>query len=391
MEERQRVDEIVREGEPHRETGAGRVSSAGAGPVRRRRTPVGGVRLEHRREKRLTLPIRVGRILGQLLPRRGDRVVLGALTAADDPLDPAAHSHLGQFETAAVEAVTVATLELAAPGDAGVQDACQIHRLGLDPVHAARGEQRHSHGAHAAGIGGHHDLALQHGRQRARQRRVGRRLALEEHAVEQPALPHDPAAVVAHHRVLQAGEDVRPAETVAKGLRGHVGDEHRARLAEVGRTLAARRQASELGDVVDAVGDGLLLQERAGPRAADPVHVGVDHAPVLDVDELGVLPADLDDGEAATAVRVKLGSRDRVSDDLVLYHEPFPQTRQGGAEDRRGGVAPGAGEADGDHRVADHLAGLRDQRLRRLDGVALRAPVHTGQHRAGGRVHERRF
>lgn len=31
MEERQRVDEIVRQGEPHRETGGGRVSSAGAG------------------------------------------------------------------------------------------------------------------------------------------------------------------------------------------------------------------------------------------------------------------------------------------------------------------------------------------------------------------------
>ncbi len=219
--------------------------------------------------------------------------------------------------------------------------------------------------------------------------RVGRRLALEEDASEQAPLAHHAAAVVAHHRVLQAGEDVLAREAVAERLGRDVGDEHRAGLAEVGRPVALRGQQPELGDVVDAVRDRLLLEERAGAGAAHAVHVGVHHAAALDVDELGVLPADLDDREAAAAVRVQPGGRHGVRDDLVLHREPPVERGIGGAEDGRGGVAPGAGDAHGDDRVGHHLAHLGDQRLCRLDRVALGAPVDAAEDDAGGEVEQR--
>ena len=116
-----------------------------------------------------------------------------------------------------------------------------------------------------------------HRRQRARQRRVAGRLALEEDAVAAAALAHHPAAVVAHHRVLQAGEDVVAAEAVAERLGGDVGHEHRAGLAQVGRPGASAppaRPNSAMSSSPWAM--RLLLEERARAGAADAVHVGVD-------------------------------------------------------------------------------------------------------------------
>ena len=159
---------------------------------------------------------------------------------------------------------------------------------------------------------------------------------------------------------------------------------------EVGRPVAQRGQPPELGDVVHAVGDRLLLEERAGAGAADAVHVGVDDAAVLDVDELGVLAADLDDGEAAAAVRVeRRGGRVAWATISFCTVRRSAEVREGGAEDGRRGVAAGAGEADGDHRARRHLGDLGDQRLGRLDGVALGAPVDARQDGAGGGVDER--
>ena len=129
-------------------------------------------------------------------------------------------------------------------------EAAAVPLAGAVPVGAVaagerpRREQRDADGAHGAGVGRHDDLALEHGRERPRQRRVGRRLALEEHAVEQPPLAHHAAAVVAHHGVLQAGEDVVAAEAVAERLGRHVGDEDGAGLAEVRRRRRCRRRAA---------------------------------------------------------------------------------------------------------------------------------------------------
>ncbi len=65
-----------------------------------------------------------------------------------------------------------------------------------------------------------------------------------------------------------------------------------------------------------------------------------------------------------------------------------PRSGEGGAEDGRRRVAAGAGEPDGDHRVGRHLRHLRDQRLRRLHGIALGAPVDARQHGARPELHE---
>ena len=200
------------------------------------------------------LPVRVGRVLGQLLAGGRHGVVLGALAAAHDLRHRLADVDLGELEVAAVEAVAVAALELAAARHARVQHTGEVdgrrhaHRAAADSLGRAgqppRREQRDADGAHRAGVGRHDDLALQHRGERARQRRVGGRLALEEDPVQQPPLAHHPAAVVAHHRVLQAGEDVVAAEAVAERLGGDVGHEDRAGLAEVGRSVAVARPAA---------------------------------------------------------------------------------------------------------------------------------------------------
>jgi hypothetical protein len=136
------------------------------------------------------------------------------------------------------------------------------------------------------------------------------------------------------------------------------------------------------------VGQRLFLEERAGAGAAHAVHVGIDHAAALDVDELGVLAADLDDGDAAPTGRVEAHGGRRVRDDLVLDREPRAQVRIRGPEHGGGGVSSRSGDAHGDHRLGQHLADLGGQRLCRLDGVALGAAIDAGEHRAGRKIEQ---
>jgi hypothetical protein len=130
------------------------------------------------------------------------------------------------------------------------------------------------------------------------------------------------------------------------------------------------------------VGQRLLFEERAGAGAADPVHVGLEHAPVAHVDELGVLPADLDDRQAAPALGVEAHRRGGVRHDLVQHGEPVAQAGPGGAHDGGDGVAPRAGEAHGhDGRVGACRPQVGHEALGGLDRVAVGAPVHVDQHR----------
>ena len=218
-----------------------------AAPPRRRRRPSAALLVQQRLQQLVALAVRVGRVLGQLLARRRDRVVLGALAAAHDlatapPTSISASSRWQLFRQSRSPhwnsrrpATRASSTRARSIAGGGGRAAPRSRAAGERP----RGQQRDPDGAHGAGVGRHDDLALEHGGERARQRRVGRRLALEEDPVEQPPLAHDAAAVVAHHRVLQPGEDVVAAEAVAERLGGHVGDEDGARLAEVRRPVAA--------------------------------------------------------------------------------------------------------------------------------------------------------
>lgn len=220
-------------------------------------------------------------------------------------------------------------------------------------------------------------------------RRVARRLALEEDTLEQAAIAHDAPDVVLDHRVLQPGEDVVALETVGQRLGGHVGDEHGAGLAQVGRFGGARRQCAEAGDVVEAVRQRLLLEERSRAGAADTVHVGLEHAPVAHVDELGVLAADLHDRQAASALGVEAHGRGGVSDDLVQDGQPRAEVGIGGAHHGSDGVAPRTREADRRHAiVGPRTRKLGDQALGGLDRIAVGAPVEVGQDGARARLDE---
>ena len=112
----------------------------------------------------------------------------------------------------------------------------------------------------------------------------------------------------------------------------------------MGRRLCAARRPNVV-HVGNTVGDGLLLEEGSRSRTADPIHVGIDDPAAPDVDELGVLPTDLDDRQAVAVVRIESHGRSRVRNDLVLHHEPLTELRKGSAKQGSRGVAPGAREA----------------------------------------------
>ena len=306
----------------------------------------------------------------------------------------------------------VVAAELASAGDGGLDDAPQIEAvrlpatgrtvaphvpgLGLRTEHLTRftpqrlrREQGDADRAHRPRARRHPHLASGHRGQGPRKRMARRRLALEEDALAEAPVAHHAVPVVADHRVLQPGEDVLAREALRQRLGGDVGDEHGAGLSQVGGPRALRGQFAEAGDVVDAVDERLFLEEAARSGAADAIHVGLEDAPVLEVDELGVLTADLDDREAAAAVRVEPAGGHGVRDDLVLDREARRERREGGTYDGRGGVAARAGQADRHDRFGGHLGDLRDQRLRRLHGIAVGAAVDIGDHGSALEADER--
>ena len=180
MEERQRVDDVVRVGQA--ETRAG----VAGGAVRRR--PVPQRLLQQGLDQLVALAIRAGRILGQLVAASRRVVVLGALPAAHDLRALAVQVDLRELQPAHVVAVTVFALELPAPGHPRRQDPSHVEwpRGGRTAPAGDRGrgglggQQGDAHGAHRSGVGGHEDLALQYCSEGTRQRRVRGRLALEE-------------------------------------------------------------------------------------------------------------------------------------------------------------------------------------------------------------------
>ncbi len=408
-EERQRVEKVVRL----------RQADAAAGQRAGRR--IGNALGHEGRQQLVALTVRAGGVLGQLGAHLGTVVVLGAVAAAHHAAAFAGHLDDRRLEPAEVGAVAVAAAAALALDHARRREDVEVDRgqiggargalsargdrgrcgeRGAGPVGGCagrsaaclRGEQGDAQGAHGARVGRHHDLATSDRGQRARQRGVRGRLALKEDALLEAAVAHHAADVVLDHRVLQPGEDVGPREAVGQRLGGDVGDEHGTGLAEVGRIVGAGREGPKPGDVVEPEGEGLLLEERARAGAADAVHVGFGHASVTHVDELGVLPADLDDREAAAAVGVEAHGGGGVRHDLIEHGEAGRKAGVGGPHDGRHGVAPRPGQADRDHRVArPRRAQVGHQALGRFDRVAVGAPVHVGQHGARARFDQHTF
>ena len=282
----------------------------------------------------------------------------------------------------------VPAAHLATLGHLRTKHTTQVERRFVEPQRLGR-QHGDADGAHRPGVGRHEHLATGHGRQGTRQRGIGGRLALEEDALLELTAAHHAAAVVADHRELKAGEDVVARVAVGQRLGGHVGDEHRAGLTQVGRVDGAPARSpkpamssrpcatacSSRNEPVPALHTRFMSDSRMRPPAI--------------ADVLGVLAADLDDREAATAVGVEAHGGGRVSDDLVLHHEACAELGVGGPEHRRGRVAAGAGEAHGRHLGAARLShDLRHQRLRRLHGVAVGAPVDVGHHGPAGGVEQ---
>ncbi len=119
VEERQRVDQVVGVGQADQRRGGGAVRAAGLRPAPR-------LVVQQRPQQGVALPVRVGRVLGELVAGGGHGVVLGTLATAHDLLYGAVDVDLRQFQVAAVQAVAVAALELAAPGDARLEHAIQV-------------------------------------------------------------------------------------------------------------------------------------------------------------------------------------------------------------------------------------------------------------------------
>ena len=237
-------------------------------------------------------------------------------------------------------------------------------------THALAGQQRHADGAHDAVVRRHDDLLAEDlGEGRGHGVVVGG-AALEEDAVADLALAHEPVQVVVGDRVGEAGHEVfagRAARLVAHHVALH---EDRAAFAQADGRLRLQGQVGELADDVDAELLGLLFEERAGAGGAGLVHGEIDDDAVLHGDELGVLAADLEDGvdlpgdAAADEVGAGLVGGDLVGDEV-------------GAAELADELASGPGGADAEHpdAVADLVAYLDESGVDDFDRTRLRLGV----------------
>ena len=142
-----------------------------------------------------------------------------------------------------------------------------------------------------------------------------------------------------------------------------------------------RASSRELADDVDVQLLGLLLQEGAGAGGAGLVHGEVHHDAVLQADELGVLPADLEDGvrDAVDQLAADEGGAGLVGGDLVVDGvgaDQFPDQFPAGA-----GGAHAADAQPRAHLVPDVLQALVDH----FHGAAVGLDVDLLDHLAGRR------
>ncbi len=141
VEERQRVDEVVRVRKTEHEAGWAAARSVSSS----RRRP----------QQLVTLAVRVGRLARQLVAGRRDVVVLRALAAAHDLAPLAEHVDLRHLQVAGVAAVAVAALELPAARDRGLEQTAQVDgERERRRLSAPAGQQSDADGAHGARVGG---------------------------------------------------------------------------------------------------------------------------------------------------------------------------------------------------------------------------------------------
>ena len=181
--------------------------------------------------------------------------------------------------------------------------------------------------------------------------------------------------VVVYDGVLQTGKQVGRLEAFIAGLGRGISHEHRAHLPQVGRTRGPGRHAREFLDVVYSMEDCLLFEERAGSGAAGLVHVALDDSTAANLDELGVLSADLDDRQGIAVSRVASNGRRGVCDNLVFHVDAILGRGIGRADYRRRRFAARTGQPDGSHVGTAAGQERLDQPARGFDGIAPAAVV----------------
>ena len=317
----------------------------------------------------------------------GGDLELRAGAAGHDRAPDIAHGHGRPVDDAQGRAGGVAAALLVAGHHLGVRDRLQVEglcgrqRIGAQLLQRAQADPPRPHGPR---VGGHDDVAAGHRSQGPGQGRAGRRLALEEDPIAQGPTAHHPVEVVVDHGVLEPREQLRDVEPLAIGAGRRVRHEHGAHLPKIRWPLGLLGERRELGDVVEPVERRLLLEERARAGGAGLVHVALDDLAARDLNELGVLAPDLDDGQAPTVVVVAPDGRRGVGYDLVDHDDAVRLVRERGAQDRRRSLPAGAGHADGAHIDRRPGEQRRDQPAHGVDRGPARAVVQVEHHLAGG-------
>jgi len=207
--------------------------------------------------------------------------------------------------------------------------------------------------------------------------------ALEEDRGREALPLADDAAEVASEGLTEPGEDVGEGNALLLQV-DHVGlGEDGAAAGHAGRVAGGEGQTGELPVDADAEALGLLVEERACARGAQRVHGEVAERHLagglvpLHREELGVLPADLDD-------RPRLGVEDahrpRLGDELVVVNP---------ADEARHRTTTRPGETDGEDPRPCELPVEKSTGLEEgLPGLPVGPHVAVGEDLTAGVQHD---
>ena len=228
-----------------------------------------------------------------------------------------------------------------------------------------QGQEPDSQCSEQFGAGWDHDLATDTVGEGVSDGAVQRDTALEKNFLPDIARPLDAIQIIAGNGIHQPGDDIVAGMPLLLS-EANVGiDEGRAGRLELHGRRSGQRQIGDVRDRDAEIAVGALLQEGAGAGRTGVIHRIVDGHTVTQIDVLGVLPSDLENG---VHLRIEMGCACRLGRNLIVdVLRPEIGT----------GKFPGrSGCADQSDRAIPHLL---DEGLEALAGgrhrIALRTPV----------------
>ncbi|OQC55177.1 MAG: hypothetical protein BWX55_00213 [Deltaproteobacteria bacterium ADurb.Bin022] len=194
-------------------------------------------------------------------------------------------------------------------------------------------------------------------------------LALKKDPVAEGPSSHDPIDIVVDDRILEPAEQIFDAESFVVRFSGSIGNENGTHLSEIRRTLCFLGQPCELCHIVYIVKNGLFFEERTGSGTACLVHVAFGNLTAGDLDELGILSSDFNDGETFPFLVIASDRSCCMGDNFVQNYNPLGKLREHRAENRCGGFTSGAGQGNSPYvrfRLPENLVQQTQRSINRI-------------------------